>query len=90
MFSVSTSDFDNLLPFNIYPNPSSNLLRFENLIGAYKFELFDITGKLALSGKINNIENDFEFSIENLNSGTYILVLEYGNSKYLSKKIIKQ
>jgi ribosomal protein L14 len=80
---------------NVYPNPVSSLLTVqinspENgaVVG---LELFDIKGSLVYQKKTNISGNTQLETIDmaRLNSGTYVLVVNYGYSKQIVKKIIK-
>ena len=61
--------------FNIFPNPSSEILFIQNLETPSSFELIDLTGKIVLSGFIDTNE----ITISSLPTGMYFLKL--GNQK---------
>ena len=77
--------------FQIFPNPViDNLLNIilPSEIGLANYQIFEITGKLVLSGKLSN--NDNQINVSELNSGNYIILISneaYGNS---SKTFIKK
>ena len=54
----------------VYPNPVSDQLSIEGLSGKFNFEIFDISGRLKLTGSNKEV-----ISIESLSKGIYILNL---------------
>lgn len=75
--STSESDLGSLI--KVYPNPTSDIvtIKFQNdFKGTYT--LYDVLGKQILINTLNSIKT--QFSIENYNSGMYLLFLkdEYG------------
>lgn len=83
--SVNLNEIENDPFISIYPNPVNNLLHFvfnvEQNINRY--EIFDITGKLVLTGAYKSKTADV--MIDNLNDGLYIL---YINKKNKSKFMV--
>ncbi len=75
--------------FAIYPNPTTDLLHVQldaNLDGISTMEIYDISGKLVSSPKVENNE----ISVKNLSSGTYMLLLESNSGQRVTQKFIKQ
>ena len=71
----------------IYPNPTTNIINFESDIIIDRIEIIDISGRLILSGNVNN--NNYSMSLSELNAGIYTVRI-YGNNGINSYKIIKQ
>lgn len=88
--SVEENEFTNL---KIYPNPVTDLLNIEfetETLGNTKFDIFDINGRLVKTIENDGLnQNKHQINIEDLTSGTYILVITDKN-KSSSRKIIKQ
>jgi glucose/arabinose dehydrogenase len=88
--SLSNSEFDKM-GFSLYPNPAKGLFTIkssdENL--ATKIDLFDLTGKLLLTKKLeNNPENTI--ATNSLSKGMYLVTLETKNgTSYTTKLIIE-
>lgn len=85
---VTTSGelFEEKVPLNIYPVPTSGKITIENKAKNY-FEIYDISGKLLMKNVIAN--SKFEIDLTNLNSGIYFLTV--GDSeKQVHQKIIKE
>lgn len=86
--SFGTSDFEKN-EFSLFPNPAKNSISIklsnENL--ATKIAVFDLTGKLILSQKLeNNPENTI--SITSITKGIYMVSVETENGVSYSKKLI--
>lgn len=86
--SFGTSDFEKN-EFSLFPNPAKNSISIklsnENL--ATKIAVFDLTGKLILSQKLeNNPENTI--SISSITKGIYMVSVETENGISYSKKLI--
>ena len=76
-----------LVSFEIYPNPSSEFISLKNNLGNYlptKYKIVDLTGKTILEGTTIN-EN---INIEKLTNGMYFIQFENGN-RIESRKFIK-
>ncbi|GAA4046593.1 PQQ-dependent sugar dehydrogenase [Flavobacterium chungnamense] len=88
--SLSNSEFDKM-GFSLYPNPAKESFTIkssdENL--ATKIDLFDLTGKLLLTKKLeNNPENTI--ATTSLSKGMYLVTLETKNgTSYTTKLIIE-
>ena len=74
----------------VYPNPASDKL-FINIPDinneSYVIRLYDITGNLLLSGKING--NRYSADTSALSDGMYFLELDNNNEIYRKKIIVK-
>ncbi|WP_298140880.1 PQQ-dependent sugar dehydrogenase [Flavobacterium sp.] len=88
--SLSTSEFDKM-GFSLFPNPAKESFTIksseDNL--ATKIDLFDLTGKLLLTKKLeNNPENTI--ATNSLSKGMYLVTLETKNGiSYTTKLIIE-
>jgi hypothetical protein len=85
--TLSTASFTSS-EFNLYPIPTKNLLNIKstsNLIFA-SAEVYDLNGRRILNSAI---END-SINVEQLTTGTYIIVLDDTNGKRYSQKFIKE
>lgn len=88
-----TTNFDEIsidVPLNIYPNPFSDVLFFENNSIINKICFYKIYNYLGENVKSGNVLYNSVLNCSELNSGLYQLVL-YNNEKIiLSKKLIKK
>ena len=83
--------------FETFPNPTSALfqVKFENPNKEFlQFELFDLSGKMVkslLSTTVKSGTNLFQFSMEYLNQGQYILSIKNANNELIhSTKVFKE
>ena len=83
--NVGISKEESSYSFNIYPNPTNNLIRIEimNYNGSIEAELYDFFGKLLETTSNTNI------SLADYPSGVYSLKITYGN-KVEQFKVIKE
>jgi len=72
--------------FNIYPNPSAQLLNFSNLNSNYSISLLDISGRLISRCNLNSNQ---QLDISNLTNGIYFIQVQSLN-KSQTLKFIKQ
>lgn len=88
--SLSNSEFDKM-GFSLYPNPAKESFTIkssdENL--ATKIDLFDLTGKLLLTKKLENSPEN-TIATNSLSKGMYLVTLETKNgTSYTTKLIIE-
>ena len=75
----------------IYPNPTTGIvnLRFENYkAGAYRVNVFDVTGKMVYSKGLTISGSSIVLDLRHLSKGTYLLNLVSDNSNDIEKVII--
>jgi hypothetical protein len=89
---VGIEDNNNAFNFNVYPNPVVNtlFLNASNVkAGNYNLEIFDITGKLALSQEIY-VSNELSKELNvNFEAGMYTVSLSNENTVSTKKFIVK-
>ena len=73
----------NAIQLNVYPNPATNNITIESNSTINSIQIFDLTGALI------QIETKESFSIENLNSGVYMINISTENGS-INKKLIKE
>ncbi len=86
---TDTDDIDNILDLKFYPNPASshiNLL-LDNSFGAFKFELIDIFGRVAMSTSCD--ANCLDISISHLPQGSYLARIRKKDKIMFTTKFIK-
>lgn len=69
-FNFTDVDENGLNAVSLYPNPASNILRFEGLEGQHEIQVYNIYGILI---KVANIEGDGEIDVNDLAAGIYFL-----------------
>jgi hypothetical protein len=76
----------------VYPNPAINKIQIELLNSDYHSNgtliIYDISGKLVFSTKINKWQKSFIISTEGLKPGAYLLLYTYEDGRTHSKKLI--
>ncbi len=86
--SFGTLDFEKS-GFSLYPNPAKGLFTIkssdENL--ATKIDLFDLTGKLLLTKKLENSPEN-TIATNSLSKGMYLVTLETKNGRSYTTKLI--
>lgn len=84
--NIKNDTINNL--YTIYPNPAINdiLVNSEKSI-TVKIEIFELTGRIVSSGKVNTNE---EFNISNLNRGIYLIRITDEERNSFTQKLIKQ
>ncbi|WP_242158964.1 T9SS type A sorting domain-containing protein [Aestuariivivens sediminis] len=84
--SLSTTDLE-MTKIRIYPNPTSNVLRFKNVQNeALKLSVYNLLGKKVISTQSINASNN-TLDVSSLNRGVYIIHFEDQSE---SLKFIKQ
>ncbi|WP_461631559.1 T9SS type A sorting domain-containing protein [Labilibaculum euxinus] len=68
----------------LYPNPVRDILHLQNLKQVNKLQLFDLSGKAIIAVTMPNESADL--NVNNLTTGTYILIFEMEDGSQLSKK----
>ncbi|RNC88052.1 MAG: T9SS C-terminal target domain-containing protein [Winogradskyella sp.] len=91
-FEVLTSlslDTEELISLNIFPNPTSDYIMI-NLreMSQLSYQIYDITGKQLLKGKIEN--TDTKINLKPITSSICILNIYKDNTLFESHKIIKK
>lgn len=71
---------------NAFPNPFSDKITVDGLPSMCPYKIVDIQGRTIQSG---NLKNNEAIDLENLNSGTYLLHIEYEDGM-MSMPIVKQ
>ena len=85
----STSTIEPNLQFDIFPNPSSGLLRVQHNAGnSAQLRLYDLSGKLLTSRMLN--ADSEEMDLSDLSQGLYLLELLSQNGERLTRKLILQ
>lgn len=89
--NIDDIELSNLLILS--PNPTSSDLNITIdstlSFNINNYEIYDMTGRLADAGKIKMNTNTSTLSVEQLQSGTYILILGGGNQKNIAQRFIK-
>jgi len=76
--------------FVVYPNPVSTVGTVKltgNSMKQATLKLYSVTGKLVLNKLVDFSAGTVDFNVSNLNTGSYIIVLE-SDSKRLTEKIV--
>jgi hypothetical protein len=74
--------------FSLYPNPAKDIvtIKIKDGIEFSNAKIFDLNGKLIAEPKLNSDS----FSVQNINTGTYIILFRDQNGKDYSQKFIKE
>ncbi len=85
---VRKVNFDILNNINIYPNPTTDNVKIEGLIGDEKITVYDITGRLVLETKAN--QSSVSISLGKLANGAYQMNIVSADGTVSSYKIVKK
>lgn len=89
--TLSVND-DVLSQFSLYPNPSYGRVEVnlnQSLSRDLDIEIFDLNGRVLKTFKIKNPSSKFDFYLEDLSSGIYLVKLTSQNSSGVKKLILK-
>ncbi|MCF6308464.1 MAG: T9SS type A sorting domain-containing protein [Flavobacteriaceae bacterium] len=92
IYNYQTLNIDdvNQTIFNVFPNPSKNIIYISSNTVIKNISIYEINGKLINYYNIDRINNNLiPINIENLHQGVYLLKLRIESRNYI-KKIIKQ
>ena len=83
--ALSIDEFEENKSITIYPNPAKSELNvnFNYEINDYNYKIYDISGKLIISGELNFNMNSI--NTENLSKGLYVLKIDNKNVKFLKE-----
>jgi hypothetical protein len=76
----------NVKDVSMYPNPTQEGFTFIGIESAANFEFYDISGRMVLSGQLNE---DKYVPATNLSKGTYVVKIST-NAGVISKKLVKE
>lgn len=83
---ISANEIETVLPFGLYPNPTTGFLTISGLYTErYKVVLFDLTGRRVSQEFINGSAT---FDLSNLANGCYLLQIE-GSTSTFTKTFVK-
>lgn len=82
---VSTITEKNIVDIKLYPNPTSSVLNISTVSENTAFKIYNMQGQTVYNGAIRNNNLD----VSNLPVGTYMLEIDYNNSKIV-KRFIRQ
>ncbi|QXP60985.1 reprolysin-like metallopeptidase [Olleya sp. HaHaR_3_96] len=92
--SLSTSDFENISNFNVYPNPNNGefviAIKNNNLNSNLNVIVYDVRGRRVYTNSFAN-SNDFNQTIklDNVESGLYLLKVTDGRSTITKKLLVR-
>lgn len=76
------------LAYQIFPNPFSNVFRFESSSEIESYFLLDASGREVFQSQTSGF--DFEYKVSGLPKGFYQLRVQLANGKTISSKVIHQ
>ncbi len=87
---IKTSNNNNNLPMEIYPNPAKDklIITLDNKeITAGTIRMFDLNGRLVLTSEMKNVKDEISLNIAGLENGIYILSIYDENELLTTRKI---
>lgn len=76
----------NLMDVDIYPNPTTNLVRIVFTQASFDLRIYDSSGKIILEYKLNS---DQQISLAQLQSGVYFFDLRSNDGEHVVKRVVK-
>jgi hypothetical protein len=80
--TTGISDLEKELKLSLYPNPTKGILNISSIQKLEKATLFNIQGKQLLETSLN------ELDLSTLPKGMYLLTLQFGKDKIVTKRIV--
>jgi hypothetical protein len=77
---------ENDMVFSVYPNPANDLIEIKSEQAFEDIEIYTIDGKCKLRQKSN--KKSINLDVSELDSGTYVLSIKFGNQVFQKKVII--
>ncbi|WP_299214124.1 ThuA domain-containing protein [uncultured Aquimarina sp.] len=89
--TLSIGDLDQEIPFQITPNPVSDVFRFStsDVVRTKSLRIYDINGQLVYKDEIPSAVASIDINIENLSNGLYIGSIISGNQQSNFKLVKK-
>ena len=89
--STTSLKYQTLNFFKLMPNPIKDILTIKSNVNSQSIVLTicDVVGKVHLVNQFSITNNEFNLSLENLDRGTYIVMLKSGSLTEI-QKIIKE
>jgi hypothetical protein len=85
--TLGNNDYNALANVSLYPNPTSGSFSIKGQV--YRVEVYSITGQRVKLYE-NITSEDYQFNINDLNSGIYLVKAYDGNNNSSTMKLIKQ
>jgi hypothetical protein len=79
--SVKPSENEVRQSLTIYPNPTSSVLNIQGINENSPYQIFDITGKLIISGSLSQES----VQVSNLTTGLYFINIEGQSQRFIKK-----
>lgn len=67
----------------VYPNPTNDFLKFDDLTENKTYKIYDLNGRLIKTGTISDIHNTI--NVSDFSCGTYILKVDNASLKFVKK-----
>ena len=77
---------------NISPNPANDVIIFsleQNGSTNLSYQIIDLSGRIVMSGNIENIKTNYELPVQNLSEGMYYLLIRSSQNTLSMGKFIK-
>jgi hypothetical protein len=90
-YVTNIKNHENDFKLNIYPNPSKGLMELDYDLGnnlSAKLNLYDVTGKLISSYKLDSNKGILQMNEQNLNNGVYFYHILVGEKTLKTDKIV--
>ena len=84
--TLSVSNYD--YGIEMYPNPVEEAIILKSNLQIYAFFIYDLLGKVQLHKRLQG--KQLQIDVKNLQSGVYLLTIEYAGGSKVTKRFIKK
>ena len=86
--TVGVSDLRRIDMGKLFPNPASEMVRFESLENTAGYTLLTMDGKVVRKENFDYVRKGFDITVANLPAGTYVLAIRSENGTISNEKLV--
>ncbi|TGD57246.1 T9SS type A sorting domain-containing protein [Flavobacterium humi] len=88
--SLGVADFNTTSEFNVYPNPTSGLVKLSSSLNTVSnVAVYDVLGKQVFTKAFSALNNEVEVDLSSLNTGVYFLKATANNGGVQTIRIVR-
>lgn len=86
---VSTTSIETI-PFQLFPNPTDGAFTIKADLGVEGIEVYNMVGQVIYNEKINNATQQVDITLPVVNTGIYVVKVNFTDGRSAVKKVMKQ